>query len=391
MTFLLKIVQGPNAGAEVALLEGVTVSLGKGDACDIILSDTTVADKACELEVSGERVMMLFPDGKQARLEPYHVRMLGTTACVVGPAEGAWKPLVWPEAHAVPAVVEETPTTEPEQKNAPQVKTEARQRHPIRMLVFLFLLVLLLGVGVIYFFYPEIVEKGKAYVLSSESSPVEQKAVKESKAESVDMLAERYQLQMTTTPSGVVRLVGDFASRMERLQATAHLYRAVPGVELDLTDAESLTNAIENVLSLAANGQIRLASLEGRTAYLKGSVASEEDLRRILEALSADVPKLVKADCVAVTLPAGMRPVAAQTASVETAPVAPTVAPAVNATEEAPQLPIVGILTAPYPCLVLRDGSRVMEGAHVGNYTITTIAVDHIVLTGAKGSFTWRP
>ena len=37
MKFLLKIVQGPNAGAEIALVEGVRVTLGSADACDIVL------------------------------------------------------------------------------------------------------------------------------------------------------------------------------------------------------------------------------------------------------------------------------------------------------------------------------------------------------------------
>ena len=46
---LLKIVQGPNAGAEVVLAEGMTLSLGKGDACDILLADQSLADVACEL------------------------------------------------------------------------------------------------------------------------------------------------------------------------------------------------------------------------------------------------------------------------------------------------------------------------------------------------------
>ena len=37
MNFVLKIVRGANAGAEIALPEDVAVSLGKSDDCDIVL------------------------------------------------------------------------------------------------------------------------------------------------------------------------------------------------------------------------------------------------------------------------------------------------------------------------------------------------------------------
>ena len=49
MNVLLKIVQGPNAGAEIALAEGMTVSLGKGDSCDILLADLSLPEVACVL------------------------------------------------------------------------------------------------------------------------------------------------------------------------------------------------------------------------------------------------------------------------------------------------------------------------------------------------------
>ncbi len=95
MSFLLKIVQGPNAGAEIALAEGTTVSFGRGDSCDIILTDSALEEKAFELEVTSERVMMLFPEGTQSRMELFHARTVGTTVFVVGPGEGAWKEIVY--------------------------------------------------------------------------------------------------------------------------------------------------------------------------------------------------------------------------------------------------------------------------------------------------------
>ena len=56
-----------------------------------------------------------------------------------------------------------------------------------------------------------------------------------------------------------------------------------------------------------------------------------------------------------------------------------------------PLLPVCGILTKPYPCLVMRDGSRVLEGAPLGENIILKIEADAVVVTNSMGRFTWRP
>ena len=57
MNFLLKIVEGPNKGAEIALVEGVVVSLGKRDDCDIVLADATLPEDYS----AGEMVLRRLP------------------------------------------------------------------------------------------------------------------------------------------------------------------------------------------------------------------------------------------------------------------------------------------------------------------------------------------
>ena len=56
-----------------------------------------------------------------------------------------------------------------------------------------------------------------------------------------------------------------------------------------------------------------------------------------------------------------------------------------------PDLPVCGILTAPYPCLVMRDGRRVLEGATIGDSTIVKIRADSVVVTNSTGRFEWKP
>jgi hypothetical protein len=56
-----------------------------------------------------------------------------------------------------------------------------------------------------------------------------------------------------------------------------------------------------------------------------------------------------------------------------------------------PSLPVCGILTTPYPCLVMRDGRRIMEGATVADSVIVEIGADSVTLTNSTGRFTWKP
>ena len=92
MNFLLKIVEGPNKGAEIALVAGVAVTLGKSDECDIVLADPTLPSEAIRIEASDDGVTV---DG--GVLEPFAVRTAGATAFAVGPADAPWNELKWPE------------------------------------------------------------------------------------------------------------------------------------------------------------------------------------------------------------------------------------------------------------------------------------------------------
>ena len=91
MSFILKIVEGPNRGAEIALVEGVAVTLGKGDECDIVLADSTLPEEPLSIEANGDAVTV---NGEQ--LEQFAVKTLGATSFAVGPADAPWGELKWP-------------------------------------------------------------------------------------------------------------------------------------------------------------------------------------------------------------------------------------------------------------------------------------------------------
>ena len=93
MSFLLKIVEGPNKGAEIALVEGVAVTLGKGEDCDIVLADPTMPEAPITVEASADGVAV----GGEP-LESFSVKTFGATSFAVGPADAPWGELTWPKA-----------------------------------------------------------------------------------------------------------------------------------------------------------------------------------------------------------------------------------------------------------------------------------------------------
>ena len=424
MNMLLKIVQGPNAGAEIALAEGMTVSLGKGDSCDIVLADQSLADIACELEVNAERVRMLLPGGAEERLEPFCVKFLGeTTAIAVGPEASAWDELVWPTRGGVSTAEpdgEEPAASSSADSEAPEsdVGASGRKRGcgcavalilsvPVAA-VLLFFLLWPFRSGISNLIGPAAVQvRPIAYIVHDAGSGAcgflcdlfkgfiptdERDEACVPPPPDIRDVAARYGLSCMET-NGTCILSGNFASRSQRLSATAEAYAAKPGVLIDLSDDESLWSATADVLELVSEGRLKVHSATNRILALSGFAPGAANLRMVLEAIRADVPHVRDVDCTRVKLGEtnGMTEVpesvsGASVKGVKTARVRQD-----KRKSTAPKMPVVGVLTVPYPCLVLKDGSRVTEGAEFGGFIIDKIGVDTVRIKGPEGTFEWRP
>lgn len=89
MSFILKIVEGPMRGAEVALTEGLRVSVGSGDDCDVVIADGSLPPRAFELDVAADAVTLVKGEEPQV-LEAFAPFSVGTTTFAVGPADAPW-------------------------------------------------------------------------------------------------------------------------------------------------------------------------------------------------------------------------------------------------------------------------------------------------------------
>ena len=404
MNFLLKIVEGPNRGAEIALVEGVAVTLGKGDECDIVLADSSLPEEPISIEASSDAVTV---NGEQ--LEQFAVRTLGATSLAVGPADAPWGELKWPQkaegqkpkgesVETTDARGGETPAPRdtgpaPEEGEADAPEHEKKKHGCLGCLVVFVLLVLLLGV-LAWLFRATVrpyAEKALAYARESLhlGGGADGAGTGAALPMTLSEVASSYGLELEEN-DGQAKLSGNLKTRAERLRATAEAYEARPGVDLDLSDDESFKTSADDALFTITEGAIKVVAATNRVLSIAGTSSSPFALKRILESLNTDLPKLRDVDATGVAY--GMVPgnEEGDNDDGETL-IGVSHAKRRAARAKDPSLPVCGILTTPYPCLVMRDGSRVLEGAALGGNVIVKIEADAVTVTNATGRFTWKP
>lgn len=408
MNFILKIVEGPNRGAEIALVEGVAVTLGKGDGCDIVLADTTLPDAPVGIEASADSVSI---DGEP--VEQFEVKTLGSTSFAVGPADAPWGELKWPksveegtgsgdssrrDAETQSEAKEESSAKNGKAENQddlsdPAPPREKNRRGCLGCLVAFALLVLALAVLAWLFRAAVGPYAEKALQSVRESLHGEGGSAGEAKdaagAMSLSAVAARYGLELKEA-DGAAKLSGNLKTRAERLRATAEAYGARPGVDLDLSDDESFKASADDALFTITEGAMKVVAATNRVLSIAGTSSSPFALKRIIESLNTDLPKLRDVDASGVVY--GMVPgnEAGDNDDGETL-IGVSHAKRRAAKAKDPSLPVCGILTKPYPCLVMRDGSRVLEGAALGESVILKIEADAVTVTNSTGRFTWKP
>lgn len=413
MSFLLKIVEGPNKGAEIALVSGVAVTLGKGDDCDIVLADPTLPSTPVSIEASEAGVTV---DGEP--FEPFTVKTVGATSFAVGPSDEPWGELQWPaKAESPKPKVEGRSESDGEGRGPTDAKRNEAAASPAATsapeddgkpkkkrvgcyscLVALVLLMLVLA-GVAWFYRAPIKEfcDSKGYDIHAVGNVVKlvrssDKSEKPSLVEKITLatIAARYGLSVEEG-DGTAKVTGNLKTRAERLRATAEAYEAKPGVELDLSDDESFRAAADDALFTLTEGSLKVAAATNRVLSISGVSLSPDALSRTLRALNADLPKLRTVDVAGVRFGSVPKPETSdagqEAISVMESPASRSM-PKASAT---PSLPVCGILTKPYPCLVMRDGRRVLEGAPLGESVILKIETDAVTMTNSTGRFTWKP
>ena len=419
MNYLLKIVQGANAGAEIALADG-TVTFGSSDSCDIVLADSSLAAEAFAIETTDTGVSLkALPDGEAKKIDLYTLFSFGNSSFAVGENGAAWPELKSPEPPPPPeqpAADTETDSsastppsssdTPPSTDGGPRPDTEEPRptegKHSSRrsclgcLLVLLLLLVffaigyfLALRYGRIWESVPFVREKLDTLAAEKETPAAES----EPPADTLAAWAATNGVAVLEKDGETV-LSGNFAKRADRLNFAQDAYERDANLILDLSDDETLKSGVEEVLFVLTEGRTKLVVATNRVVKLAGRARSRDELLHTVAAICTDVNRVRVVDDTAVACDDGKRtdaPTRYQALSSQAARKHPFVTPAPKPGMPEPKCPVAGVILMPYPCLVLRDGSRAAEGSMVGEFKVEKIEADKVTLKRGEETVTWKP
>lgn len=150
---ILKVISGPNAGAEIGVEKGRTYIIGKDpNSCDIVFQDLSVSRNHARLSVTAEGVIEIedlgskngtvvngAPIGERKVITPQDLIALGTTVFLIidreAPQETIYSPIA--PSYEAPRISEEppTPAEEEEFEAVPAVKDWKREPIPTKHLI----------------------------------------------------------------------------------------------------------------------------------------------------------------------------------------------------------------------------------------------------------------
>jgi len=416
VNWLLKITEGPQAGAEVALVTGTRVKVGPTDDCDVVLADASLA--AFTLDVAERDVTLTTASGETRALRPFEIQAQGTTAFALGPAEGAWQPLTRPAPEPEPAPASGPPPAEPGSAPAPGPEAGPAGAAPgpadrprrrgcgCGCLCGALLLLLLAALAAAAWrFWPQIREWQPALAGKVEAAARQARgwcaswtrggsASSTSPAESAPGpsladIARQYGLELLER-DGLPLLKGNVRLRTERLAIRALALDEDARTGFDLTDDETLKASSDELLFVVTEGALKAVAASNRVVTLTGYAPNAAELERAVRALNADVPGIDRLETAGVQVGGQPPPAVAKTKFA--APAVQSATPVAAAQASARRdFPIAGIITRPYPLVVMRNGLRLAEGAQVGTAVIERIEADRLVLRDGKATFEWRP
>lgn len=436
MSYLLKITDGACKGAEIALVSGVRIKLGSSDDCDIVLPDATVPAIACELDVTDTSVTAIAPDGKVTLLKPFVIHEFDSIGFAIGPDNAPWEQLKRPEPEPVeekPAEASKPEAPEEEKKEEEESEEddeepkeeESNEEEPSKeapaeekksggkwfLWLLLMLVILIIVAAVIFWFMtPNYLKEYKAQIcnkLDIKTEAMEQQAQIQEKKISLEEIAQQYNLQLTEE-GGHKYLKGNCKRHTEALALRALAMAADKTAKLDVTDDESLLNSAKALIFTIFEDKVTVEGISERSLKISGKLEDGESLKKLMKAFESDLPAIESIDTSAIVfdkqeneepessdvIPAP-KPVVVQAKPVENA--------AGNAAEQKAaeeknkpktakrDYPVAGILSVPYPCVVLKNGVRCVQGASIGNAVIEEIKADRLVLRENGKTFEWIP
>ena len=343
MPKILKILTGPQEGAELELDVGIALRIGTDDSNDIVLVDAMAPAQALELVMEGDDVSVtaaaerlfagdaVLPVGEKTILPDYTILTIGSTRCAVGDADKPWPPLRWIPLDVLLAEKtqpkEDEKTEEPkqpEQEEAPlsreqvekldELQSQKRAKRGRGFAMISWLLLILICAAGMWFTGRHV--WNLAAPKNAETVEISENAHK-TRLEKLREKAEALNLTLEEDEDGnLTRISGNVPKTSQRTSIEQIVKYDCPNVVCEMTDDETLARSVKELVWGLTEGRLKLVGLKDRVAKLMGMTNNEEEWKTIVDNIRHDVPRLatVESDVVfADVMAAKLREALAQT------------------------------------------------------------------------------
>ncbi len=285
----LRVIAGPNRGAEVPLHDGSWV-IGSGPDGDIVLSDRAVAGRHLRLDIEGERIRVeplalpLWLDGrpverKAFRISPYQCLSLGDSHLALGLADRPWPPLEPP--HRMPVAAPGETRAEAEARGAAAAL-------PWRRPAWLSDRLILRAVPALYFIGLILLSQGVTLPVGAR---LEGTDVVAQAGSVLDGLGLAEAVQVVKDDQGRYRLEGYVPDRQRRRQLREALRKAGLRLETRIWCMDELAHQADEVMHSLGVDHVRVRpGRRGGALVMTGYVTDEGRWRKVLATLRSDIP-----------------------------------------------------------------------------------------------------
>ena len=311
--WVLKVLTGPHVGSEAALPFGVYL-LGRGENCDIILHDNSLAEQHFQLSLDADKIALSIlaedhpcyiddeeVDSDSVEIKPYQVISTGTFFFTLGPAQEAWPPIELLGVGRNFKQAEDKSTEETPNDDNPQPPSSS-SLSPISMIwpqlwrtehrvnsVYLSVGIALIGIGLSLLLV----------VLTTADIPGENL---ETQSVEINQIIEEYVVDATLITDSVdgekvLYIHGYTDTDAQREAFMEALGKAKITAQTQIYSSERLQLAVSVILSQLLNPETDKVEVNGVSGFsgkvrLSGYVAQSEVWKRALDMIKNDVQGL---------------------------------------------------------------------------------------------------
>ena len=311
--WILKILTGPHVGSEAALSAGVYL-MGRGENCDIILHDNSLAEQHFQLSLDADKIGLsilaedypCYVDGEEVdansvEIKPYQVISAGTFFFTLGSAQEAWPPIEllgvgrnFKQAEAKPT--EETPEDSNPQPPASSASSPIammwqrlwRINHPAGR-IYLSVGIAIIGIGLSLLFI----------VLTTADIPEENLQTQDAEIHQIikNHIVDATVRTVSENGKKVLHIHGYTDTDAQREAFMEALGKAKITAQTQIYSAERLKLAVSVILGQLLNPKTDKVEVSGVSGFpgkvaLSGYVAQGETWKRALDVIRNDVQGL---------------------------------------------------------------------------------------------------